>query len=1020
MTGADLIKCQFVKDINKEYDVDYCNLQEHFKTTKNLDSYFRKNFSEYHCYCIPAFRAPGVDCGRGKGGIIQLSSKKSGQKRSRIIFKSKRLMGQIITFSKCKILWINTYLPCDPQSQGGYDDSELLETLSEVINAVTANPGMEILWAGDFNYEITRDNQFTRAMASCLQQLGLVSIWQQNNIDFTHIHTDGISKSTIDHFMVTPALVPLIKDSGPVHRGDNLSRHSPIFVTLNLSNIQSQTSSCQPPPQRNPAWDKASSEELDNYTTTLHTKLQGIKVPDSIKNCKDSFCKIECHTEDCDSLVLDILLSIVETSYTTLPLTGTINRNNVTHKHLPGWNKEVSDLQQKSRYAYRVWLANGKPNQGPIHSEKLRSQSVFRQAVRKIKRNSKKYQAEALLEAALQGDLNLMKEMKRIKSGKGALEELPSCVDGAEGEQEIANKFKEVYELLYNSADSETEMMKVKDILHGMIKAEDPEPEIRKITGEIVKEAITRMKPHKMDVSQGYTSDSLLHAPDLLFYQLSLVFQDWLRHGRIQSAILSCAFIPLIKSSLKDPECTDSYRAIAGSSLFLKTFELCILTIWGDKLNSDNLQFGFKKKCSTSSATWLVQETLQHFLRNGSKPIAVVLDCSKAFDKAQFSTLFTSLLQRGVPAIVVRVLCFSYQERLAWIRWGRRTTSDSFKIKNGTRQGSVASPSFWCVYLDPLFSRLRKAGWGCTVAGVWCGVVGYADDLILLAPSRHAAQKMLIECSDFAQQNNIMFSTDPDPSKSKSKALYVVGPRGSKIPKPTPLKLGDMELPWVERCEHLGHTLHSDGSMRQDCLEKRAQFIQSSVKIRETFSFAYPEQQLNAIEKYCCSWYGSNLWDLNGDEAKMVYASWRTNCKLTWDVPRGTRTYLLQQTLTPELIPLRVRMLLKFQGFFKSLLNSPSQEVQLVARLAGRDIRSNAGSNLALLRSETGLDPWEVSNSQLKAALLRESRVETPPMDFWRPSYLAKLLKQRMEAYYKADEGECLEVQKLIDSLCIN
>ena len=275
-------------------------------------------------------------------------------------------------------------------------------------------------------------------------------------------------------------------------------------------------------------------------------------------------------------MVLDILLSIVETSYTTLPLTGTINRNNVTHKYLPGWNKEVSELQQKSRYSYRVWIANGKPNQGPIHHEKLRSQSVFRQAIRKIKRNSKKYQAEALVEAALQGDLNLMKEMKRIKSGKGSMDELPNCVDGAEGELEIANKFKEVYESLYNSADSEAEMKKVKDIIHGMIKAEDPEPEIRKITGEIVKEAITKMKPHKMDVSQGYTSDSLLHAPDLLFHQLSLVFQDWLRHGRIQSSILSCAFIPLIKSSLKDPESTDSYRAIAGSSLFLKTFELCI------------------------------------------------------------------------------------------------------------------------------------------------------------------------------------------------------------------------------------------------------------------------------------------------------------------------------------------------------------------------------------------------------------------------------------------------------------
>ena len=193
---------------------------------------------------------------------------------------------------------------------------------------------------------------------------------------------------------------------------------------------------------------------------------------------------------------------------------------------------------------------------------------------------------------------------------------------------------------------------------------------------------------------------------------------------------------------LKDPSLTDSYRAIAGSSLLLKCFEQCILLVWGDQLHTDTLQFGFKKRCSTSTATWLVQEVLQTFLRHGRWPVAVVLDCTKAFDLARFDILFGRLLQRSVPAIVVRVLAFSYSEQLAWVRWGRVCTNGSFDINNGTRQGSVASPAFWSVYLDPLFALLRESGFGCHIGGVFVGVVGYADDLLLLAPTRDAAQKM--------------------------------------------------------------------------------------------------------------------------------------------------------------------------------------------------------------------------------------------------------------------------------------
>ena len=135
--------------------------------------------------------------------------------------------------------------------------------------------------------------------------------------------------------------------------------------------------------------------------------------------------------------------------------------------------------------------------------------------------------------------------------------------------------------------------------------------------------------------------------------------------------------------------------------------------------------------------------------------------------------------------------------------------SDSFRISNGTRQGSVASPTFWAIYLNPLLEELRACGVGCYIAGVFMGVVAYADDILLHASNRKAAQIMLSICERFAEDNNIRFSTHPEPSKSKSKAMHVVGPRQTVDP-PAPLVLCGADLPWVPRCDHLGHTLTSD------------------------------------------------------------------------------------------------------------------------------------------------------------------------------------------------------------------
>ena len=138
------------------------------------------------------------------------------------------------------------------------------------------------------------------------------------------------------------------------------------------------------------------------------------------------------------------------------------------------------------------------------------------------------------------------------------------------------------------------------------------------------------------------------------------------------------------------------------------------------------------------------------------------------------------------------------------------------------------------------------------------GAVGYADDLLLMAPVRSVLQAMVKVCQQYGARHNLVFSTDPNPVKSKTKCLYLCG-RVTNVVYPPPVELDGKQLPLVVSAEHLGHTLHQLVTMDQDARIKRAKFIDRSVDIRDQLSFTNPDQILKAIEVYCCDRYGSIL-----------------------------------------------------------------------------------------------------------------------------------------------------------------
>ena len=326
------------------------------------------------------------------------------------------------------------------------------------------------------------------------------------------------------------------------------------------------------------------------------------------------------------------------------------------------------------------------------------------------------------------------------------------------------------------------------------------------------------------------------------------------------------------------------------------------------------------------------------------------------------------------------------------------------------------SPALFAVYVDDLIQELHALDLGCHVAGLFYGVVGFCDDILLLAPTRDSMEIMLATCERFAKRNNLQFSTDPNPAKSKSKCIFVTG-RKSNLVKPAPLTLCGKELPWVVSATHLGHELHESGLMDHDARVKRAQFIDKSTEIRESFGFASPVEVLRSVKVFAGDLYGAMLWKLGGDMVKQVYNAWNTCIKLAWQVPRGTHTYFVERMLDCGLSHVRTDILARYVKYLKSLRSSPSMEVVVLANLVARDVRTTTGANLHYVREVTGMDPWNCSPKDVKEVMV-EKLSEMPDQDRWRLPYLGRLLEERGERFHMMEDTE--GVTELIESLCVN
>ena len=90
----------------------------------------------------------------------------------------------------------------------------------------------------------------------------------------------------------------------------------------------------------------------------------------------------------------------------------------------------------------------------------------------------------------------------------------------------------------------------------------------------------------------------------------------------------------------------------------------------------------FKQKHSTAMCSSVLIETVNYFVKGGSNVYGCFLDASKAFDKVHYGKLFSLLMPKGLPNLVVRFILDGYIRQSACIQW-EGVKSRSFNTFNG-------------------------------------------------------------------------------------------------------------------------------------------------------------------------------------------------------------------------------------------------------------------------------------------------------------------------------------------------
>ena len=239
------------------------------------------------------------------------------------------------------------------------------------------------------------------------------------------------------------------------------------------------------------------------------------------------------------------------------------------------------------------------------------------------------------------------------------------------------------------------------------------------------------------------------------------------------------------------------------------------------------------------------KSVIKYYTKQNSTVFTCFLDAAKAFDKVSHWRLFSKMIKRNVPLVIVRVIAFDIKRRQCVLNGVKLTPRTLMFQMEYSKVGYYHQN--YLLYVDDLSHELTLCNFRCYIDDQCVTHVMYADDICLMAPSAIGLQKMLDVCFNFSVRNDIMFN----PVKS---VCVKFKPKNSKLSCPS-VRLDSNILEYSSQTKYLGFMFNTNAQDDEDMLRQMRTLYIRSNKLLCTFRYCSTDVKLELFKSYCTSFH---------------------------------------------------------------------------------------------------------------------------------------------------------------------
>ena len=339
------------------------------------------------------------------------------------------------------------------------------------------------------------------------------------------------------------------------------------------------------------------------------------------------------------------------------------------------WNRKVDNAIKEKRRLWKEWKAGS--SKEPYLEAKRRAKSEVYAAKRRAE--EERFPNVLTRDDQKNEVFKIAKQM--AKTNQDIIGE--KCVKGDTGDLAFDDSSKKIAWESYYSKLLNEEFEWDRNTLSPVEPIAGP---AIKIERDWVKSAISRMKSGKAAGPSGIVSEMLNASGDAGIDLVTDLVNSIISQGVVPADWEISTIVNCYKGKGDALE-RGNYRGLKMLDQIMKVLERVVERLIREKVNIDDMQFGFMPGKGTIDAIFIIRQLQEKYLQKNKKLYFAFIDLEKAFDRVPREVVWWAMRKLGVDEWIVSVVMSMYENARSRVRVNG-SFSKEFEVKVGVHQGS--------------------------------------------------------------------------------------------------------------------------------------------------------------------------------------------------------------------------------------------------------------------------------------------------------------------------------------------